>query len=409
MSSSKLAVFLIALVVLVAAGPSRACALADSRMPDSPTKLVFIHHSTGQAWLEDGYGNLGVTMRDNRYFVSDTNYGWGPGSIGDYTDTGHWWTWFRGSSATTYTTALFAENGQNSSYSRLTSEPAGPNKIVMFKSCFPNSNIEGSPSDVIPPIETNPLKGDSGPLTVGNAKGIYLDLLPYFATQTDTMFVLVVPPPLRPVDTSAPNAANARYLANWLVDRDGWLAGYAGGNVVAYDYYTVLTGGHHRVSGGMVEHKAGASNYLAFPTGDSHPSAAGDRIASAEFAPFLNAALRSWQAGNGANLTPTTPRACVLTAPSVGATRINSTRSYRWRGWISPWQIGTGFVAVDIQRKSGGAWRWYATKYVPLDAATTSWATWFRIRLGGSYRLRTRHADADHLSATSGYRFVTVR
>ncbi|MBI5231786.1 MAG: hypothetical protein HY876_06440, partial [Coriobacteriales bacterium] len=148
---------------LLTCTPMTAPALVDPTKPDSPQKLVFVHHSTGQAWLEDDYGDLGTALRDNDYFVSDTNYGWGPDTIGDRTDVGHWWTWFRGSSASTYTSALYAEDGQNSSYSRLTSEPAGDNTIVMFKSCFPNSNVEGSPSETATPIESNPLKGESGP------------------------------------------------------------------------------------------------------------------------------------------------------------------------------------------------------------------------------------------------------
>ena len=74
------------------AGP----AAPNPNPPPSPVKLIFIHHSTGQAWLDDGHGGLGLALRDNNYFVSDTNYGWGPDGIGDQTDIGHWWTWFRG-------------------------------------------------------------------------------------------------------------------------------------------------------------------------------------------------------------------------------------------------------------------------------------------------------------------------
>jgi hypothetical protein len=30
--------------------------------PERPVKLIFIHHSTGENWLKDGYGNLGRTL-----------------------------------------------------------------------------------------------------------------------------------------------------------------------------------------------------------------------------------------------------------------------------------------------------------------------------------------------------------
>ncbi|HSQ39270.1 MAG TPA: hypothetical protein VLM78_03850, partial [Anaerolineales bacterium] len=69
--------------------------------PDQVVKLIFIHHSTGENWLTDGYGNLGRTLDQNNYFVSDTNYGWGPDSIGDRTDIPNWVEWFSGSNTPT--------------------------------------------------------------------------------------------------------------------------------------------------------------------------------------------------------------------------------------------------------------------------------------------------------------------
>ncbi|MEI6309778.1 MAG: S-layer homology domain-containing protein, partial [bacterium] len=63
--------------------------------PNQPVRLVFIHHSTGENWLADDNGGLGAALRDSNYFASDTNYGWGPEGIGDRTDFGNWWEWFR--------------------------------------------------------------------------------------------------------------------------------------------------------------------------------------------------------------------------------------------------------------------------------------------------------------------------
>ena len=58
----------------------------DPSPPTAPVKLIFIHHSCGENWLADCDGGLGMALRDNNYFVSDTNYGWGPDGIGDSTD-----------------------------------------------------------------------------------------------------------------------------------------------------------------------------------------------------------------------------------------------------------------------------------------------------------------------------------
>ena len=46
--------------------------------PVNAVRLIFIHHSVGENWLCDDNGGLGIALRDNHYYVSDTIYGWGP-------------------------------------------------------------------------------------------------------------------------------------------------------------------------------------------------------------------------------------------------------------------------------------------------------------------------------------------
>lgn len=283
----------------------------DAAPPAQPVKLIFIHHSTGQAWLEDGNGELGIALRNSNYFVSDTNYGWGPtdqskgDTIGDHTDIPDWYSWFTSPYHNTYLAALYAESDQHSYYSRLATDPGGPNTIVMFKSCFPNSNLWGEPTDAPAASADN-----FSDLTVANAKRIYLDMLPYFAAHQEKLFVVIAAPPLREEDTSPENGVNARAFNNWLVD--DWLDGYAYANVFVFDYYTTLTtnggdpdtndlgattGNHHRYRNNTIEHiTTQGSNYSAYPSGDSHPSSAGHQKAAAEFVPLLNIAYHRWQA-----------------------------------------------------------------------------------------------------------------
>lgn len=248
--------------------------------PDSPVKLIFIHHSCGENWLADDNGGLGIALRDNNYFVSDTNYGWGPDSIGSTTDIGHWYNWFLGPNRDSYLNALYDESGQNAWYSRLATDPGGENRIIMFKSCFPNSQLGGDPNAAPNAGPDNPLRGQdaySGHMTVANAKGIYLDLLDYFATQPDKLFIAVTAPPLVADATDPAHAANARAFNNWLVNH--WLDGYSHQNVGVFDFYDVL---------------AGPDNMAAYPTGDSHPNATGNQLATDAFIPVLNGLYRSW-------------------------------------------------------------------------------------------------------------------
>jgi hypothetical protein len=295
--------------------PGTATAPAESLIEG--LKLVFIHHSSGENWLNDENGGLGLALMANGYFVSDTNYDWGPevsdlgGPIGSFTDTGHWWTWFRGPDSGAILEALLSESEQHAPYTRLEQDPGGENQIILFKSCFPNSALDGDPGDQ-PAGEDNPLRGldsGSGFQTVTNAKGIYVDLLETFASRPDKLFVLITAPPLQADETTAEQAANARAFNRWLVEE--WLTDYPLPNVAVFDFYNVLTsnggspdendagaegGNHHRLRDGQVEYitdQGSNTSAYAYP-GDSHPGAAGNQKATEEFLPLLDSFVRRW-------------------------------------------------------------------------------------------------------------------
>ncbi|PKL93041.1 MAG: hypothetical protein CVV21_01465 [Candidatus Goldiibacteriota bacterium HGW-Goldbacteria-1] len=241
--------------------------------PASTVKLIFIHHSTGEYWLETGYGDLGTALNANNYFVSDTNYGWSdPGyDQGSSTDTVNWPDWFRNE----VMPFVFAEN-TNSCYTNTISEPAGENEVIMFKSCYPNSEVGSDITD---------------------EQAIYNGLLAYMAAHTDKLFILIVPPPMQIIS----DPAATRQLSSWLFDKQyGWLKNYTAGNVYVYDYYNVLThpDNHHRLVNGVETHEVNnAQNTLYYPTnsGDDHPSVEGQQKATSEFVPLLNAWYRQWK------------------------------------------------------------------------------------------------------------------
>jgi hypothetical protein len=267
--------FLLFLIPIISGcGGSSAPGNADTSAPGSTVKLIFIHHSTGQNWLETGYGNLGQTLNANNYYVSDSNYDWDfregiTDPIGDHTDTFDWPSWFND----TIMPGVYARSG-NTCYTNTITDPTGENEIIMFKSCFPMSDI-----------------GDA----MDDEQAIYNSLLPYFQSNPDKMFVLCVPPPQ--ISISYP--AITRSLANWLCDsQSGWLSGYTGDNVFVFDLYNVLTSpqNHHWVDNGNIKHVvASSNNVLYYPTGDSHPSETGSRKATAEFVPLLNAWYHQWK------------------------------------------------------------------------------------------------------------------
>ncbi len=249
--------------------------------PLATVKLMFIHHSTGGAWLQTGYGGLGAALNSSNFYVNESDYGWDSGNldsaclgldpIGDHTDTSNWPCWFN----PTTMSGVF-QNNFHSAYDNAINNPGGENTVIMFKSCFPNSEV-----------------GDD----ISDEKAVYNSLLPYFASRPDKMFVLVIPPPMIEIS----NPARTRELANWLSDRtNGWLKGYTLKNVYAFDYYNVLThpDNHHFVSGKYEYHiVANAQNTLYYPSAgpDDHPSQQGQQKATYEFLPLLKAWYNEWK------------------------------------------------------------------------------------------------------------------
>jgi hypothetical protein len=308
-------VLLLALPTVVSSAPYSQQA-GNPNPPAHPVKLIFIHHSTGGNWLAEPSqnelgGDLGRILMENNYFVSATNYGWGPDSIGDATDIPNWLDWFRSDKSPTYLNALYSENGQNigdfGSWPRLADDPGGENAIVLFKSCFPNSDLEGKPGDTPDP---------EGWLSVGHAKYVYNGLLKYFATRPDKLFIVITAPPL----SSSTHAKNARAFNNWLIN--DWLPAnnYTQNNVAVFDLYNVLTSpdAHHWFHNGQVEHVTANRNTLYYPSGDDHPSAAGNRKATEEFIPLLNVYYNRWAATAPVS-APATPASTQPTAVPTAA------------------------------------------------------------------------------------------
>lgn len=220
------------------------------------TNMIFLHHSVGENWLNDG---LCHALNDQNIHVADTYYGWS--DMGDRTDTGDWPDWFNDQVMPSVYTKLDTETAQNA-----IDAGAGENTIVMFKSCYPNSDVGMSITD-----EMN----------------IYSSLLPYFAEHPERMFILVTPPPMQHISTPK----RTRELTNYLVSDDGWLSSYDVGNVFVFDLYNVLTSpeNHHMMVAGTPQHiVADSSNTLYYDSdGDDHPNGFGNQKAVDEFVPLF--------------------------------------------------------------------------------------------------------------------------
>jgi hypothetical protein len=265
--------------------------------PGRPVNLLFIHHSVGGQLMADqgphvrgskteiypthpNGGGLRRQLEADGYQVHEASYS---SVVGEKTDLFDWLPKFR-----TQMGRVLATRHQDELLEQ------GSNQVVMFKSCFPNSFFR--------PDKTRSGTPAGPVLTLSNAQATLLAVRTELAKHPETLFVYFTAPPLRAHDTREPlfkyvakrllgretddveqlnAAATARAFNDWVKSRDGWLKGYAGRNIVVFDYYDVLTG--HQ------------SNFLLYPSNggrDDHPSAQGQRIAASEFVPFLNRAVR---------------------------------------------------------------------------------------------------------------------
>lgn len=266
--------------------------------PAEPLRLLFIHHSVGGQLLADpgpaqdladsihtthpNGGGLRKALEAEGYVVNEASYG---SAVGENTDLFDWLPKFRTDMdkilRVTFNDRLYAGDERN--------------RIVMFKSCYPNSRFEG--------MGEPPGNADGPELTVWNAKATFTAMLEAFEKRPDTLFVYFTSPPnaahygSEPLvkvlakkalgkpstaEVMASQASLARTFHNWAKSPDGWLKDYPLRNVVVFDFYDVLT-----------DH--GATNFSRYPTGaegdDSHPARQGQQKAAAEFVPFLNRAV----------------------------------------------------------------------------------------------------------------------
>src|SRR5690606_10367906 len=156
---------------------------------------------------------------------------------GDQTNMNHWIFWFND-----YLGSIKAQGSAT-----------GHNRIVMFKSCYPISNVWGDESGSGDPF--------SAEQTLANYKAVYRHptggeythngrtyyaLEDIFAANPDVLFIPVTAPPLHyaPADaTTNENAHRARLFNNWL--KNEWLPAYNAAhpgldNVAVFDLFDVL-------------------------------------------------------------------------------------------------------------------------------------------------------------------------
>ena len=221
-----------------------------------PRQMLFLHHSVGRNWLNEG--GLRDTLLSLGIGIRGATYG---DDIGQETDICHWAPKFRQDMK-----KIFKFKAHPNQYFNGDRE----NDIIMFKSCFPNSDIVG---DGVEPGD--PAGGEK---TLANYRATFAALKEEFSGYPDKLFIYVTSPPLVPSETTADRAGRARQFTDWISGEFASEYKQVTGlnNLLVFNLFDVLAddGDYLRAEYRRSEH-------------DSHPNAAGSKAATEKFLAFL--------------------------------------------------------------------------------------------------------------------------
>lgn len=234
-----------------------------------PTRTVFLHHSVGRNILYAG--GLQRLLIERGMFVSGATYG---DEIGQRTDIQDWAPKFRDEMDKILTFKSHPDRYHTD---------GTRNQIVMFKSCYPNSNIVDDTS-----AETD---AAATVRTLANYQATFTNLKHEMMAQKDTLFVYLTAPPLVEAKTTAENATRARQFNDWLINE--FLVAYRSesptDNFVVFDLFGFLAGPDN-----LLKHA-----YRVEKVADSHPNDEASRLVAEAFVEFLVPIWEDWQQRNG--------------------------------------------------------------------------------------------------------------
>ena len=231
----------------------------------SYTNVIFLHHSTGGALIDQGnvrpiLTELGYQFWDHGYNheglvrpdATPTRASYRiPGDLG------------LGNTDVDGLAALFAQpvaDPPSNAFSRLLRH-----EVIAFKSCFPNSAVNSD--EMQQQFQT-----------------WYLQMRDVMDQHPDRVFVVVTSPPLHPLATNADDARRARAVADWLKS-DAYLAGHP--NVFVFDFFDLLAD--------PSAHTLRADYQISPDESDSHPNRLANETIGPIFVEFIDEAVREYK------------------------------------------------------------------------------------------------------------------
>ncbi len=236
------------------------------------TNLFFLHHSTGEGFVDEG------DMRgyiDAYNAANATSYElWDHGYNGEgLRDAEGVWT------GTSY--QIPDDNTDPDGLHRLWTTDNGArdailenHQVIAFKSCFPASAIRDDDR-------------------LDEYKAWYRGIRDFCDTRPDRLFIVMSTPLLHRLSTNLTEADNARAFANWLKSGE-YLSGHP--NVVCFDLFDMLA---HPDDGGVRRNMLRWEYEAAHNDGDSHPNQAANEVVGPALAQFMIDAAEAYSPPGG--------------------------------------------------------------------------------------------------------------
>jgi hypothetical protein len=218
--------------------------------------LLFIHHSVGENMLYEG--GLKDSLEAQGIGVHSVTYG---SDIGQNTDMCDWVSKFNNY----YPKMIKYDIRPDILY-----PDARENEIIMFKSCYPNSDITDEGMNPGNPLDKSK--------TIWNYRTVIEDLGKDFSKSPGKLFIYLTAPPMVPEQTSPENAARAKEFNNWVTNTFAteYRKKNDPSNFLVFDLFNTLAD-----QNGFLQ-----ADFRRSET-DSHPNAKGSIEASRCFMHFL--------------------------------------------------------------------------------------------------------------------------
>ena len=220
------------------------------------TRILFLHHSTGENLIEEGDVRDGLAALGYEFF--DHGYNDDGLRLADGSHTGSHFDVPGDNTDPDGFADIFEQplnNPPDNTFSHMMEYD-----VIAFKSCFPASNI-----------------GDDAQLAQYHE--YYLSIRDRMDQFPGKLFVVLTPPPQVPNNSDSEESARARSFANWLKSEE-YLAGRT--NVVVFDFFDLLAG-----EDGFLRRE------YRIDRNDGHPNERANREIGPVFVDFIDQAIAS--------------------------------------------------------------------------------------------------------------------